>query len=1026
MLHVTPTLPNGEELDADTLREYVENLFAYGDPLEADKIENGGRGLVLWVEDYTGDMKEADEASKSFVESLQNLLEAYYDSKAGLDEYAQSIRESFALGEASANNYRDQVAAISSALKTGGIEGAVDEWNKLDKKMQEAIAQRFPSLVKKLDDAARATAGSKTEMAALKKELSSITFTAGAQTFTNTAKAIEQLRNNEINAADAMAAFNKEAEAAAQAQYEFYMANENMTKGVEVTSDQVQNLAEFLGYLNPDVMLDNWDQVGPMIANALAEGEDAFRRLNEAAFINITGTSEADFSAIQNGIITTIGLTEEMIELLQKSGQWEVETIDLQQMAWVFENGRWVQRMFNGMQQVLKPTGNNPFTRKHTNYAAKNNKSSGGSNSGRSNKNSDNTSSTGNQITEVERMLDVMEQIQKFQGYTKDMYAAMAKYYEGTGELQGVIAYLELEKQALADVNATLEANIKDIEAQMAAKQAEIAGMAASGEAYETVAGDLEKLQSAHQNYTKQLISNKSEMDSLTKAIKKQQDTIRDMEINLRQTIYKAIEDREALIERKLQGRITLENEILGLIQKRYERERDMILENADKQIEALQKERDLLNEQLQLRREQKEEEDKAANLRELEEKYQRIVADPTRRKEALDIQSQITDLREEMAWDLAEKEVEAQQRAIDEQITSIEDYAQYVKDYYEDLFSHPKKLIAEMQEIISQTDEYIIEWLKANTEEYANVTAARQTDMVNKWEQMLLDMHGELKLYWDEVEDIIAQGDEAIINFLINNSADYKKAGKLQAEAYVDQWVEQLKNLALAHKQVTASMVQSTYTVIQKATAAANAMASAATGRTGGSYGGSGGLQSNASTLGLWGNTPHGYTYVLNGQTYYRDNLAQMPTEAEAIAMVEAAIAPTLAKMESGSARNQTRLGVLSTIQRFKEGGLDKYTGLAMLHGTEQNPEAILNAPQTKLFQQLVEAMDQIARVRVSGIPAFGSIETSGNAVNVGDIILNIEKLETDEDYDDIAERVFERITNRINRGAPIGGIRF
>ena len=54
-------------------------------------------------------------------------------------------------------------------------------------------------------------------------------------------------------------------------------------------------------------------------------------------------------------------------------------------------------------------------------------------------------------MTEVERMLDIMEQIQKIQEHTRSIYDAQAKYYEATGELQGVIAYYELEKKAIAD-----------------------------------------------------------------------------------------------------------------------------------------------------------------------------------------------------------------------------------------------------------------------------------------------------------------------------------------------------------------------------------------------------------------------------------------------------------------------------------------------------------------------------------------------------------------------------------------------
>ena len=147
-------------------------------------------------------------------------------------------------------------------------EGLLSAWSKLGE-MQDAIAQKYPRLVKAIHEAETATDNSAEAFGNLRKELGSAIFTSSARTFTNTAKAVDQLYNHEINAADAMAAFNKESELAAKAQYEFDTATENMKNNVAVTSDQVENLAEFIGYINPDVMLGNWDQVGPMLANAL-------------------------------------------------------------------------------------------------------------------------------------------------------------------------------------------------------------------------------------------------------------------------------------------------------------------------------------------------------------------------------------------------------------------------------------------------------------------------------------------------------------------------------------------------------------------------------------------------------------------------------------------------------------------------------------------------------------------------------------------------------------------------------------
>lgn len=115
---------------------------------------------------------------------------------------------------------------------------------------------------------------------------------------------------------------------------------------------------------------------------------------------------------------------------------------------------------------------------------------------------------------------------------------------------------------------------------------------------------------------------------------------------------------------------------------------------------------------------------------------------------------------------------------------------------YYEDLFEHPRKLIEEMNALMQKTDEEILKWLQENSEDFQNSTEATQKDMVNSWQAMLDDMHGNIKTYWDEVESIIQQGDEAIIEFLKQNSADYRAASKLQAEAFVDEWKKKLEDL--------------------------------------------------------------------------------------------------------------------------------------------------------------------------------------------------------------------------------------
>lgn len=523
--------------------------------------------------------------------------------------------------------------------------------------------------------------------------------------------------------------------------------------------------------------------------------------------------------------------------------------------------------------------------------------------------------------------------------------------------------------------------------------------MSTSDKEYEQAAKDLESLQKAHQDYSKELIENKTNIEEFNKAIKDQRDTIRDMEIELRNTILEAIEDREELNERMLQGRIDVENEILDVIKARYEKERDLAIKAAESKIEALEAESEALDKQLQKRKELAEQEDKKLKLAQLQAKLERISADPTRRKEELELRKEIQELRDEMAWDLAGQEVEAQQESIDQQIESLEDYIKQVEDYYEDLFEHPQKLLEELKSIMMKTDDEILDFLKQNNEDYANSTEAMQQDMINGWNEMLMDMHGSIKTYWDEVEQIIAGGDDAIIEFLKQNSADYKAAGKLQAEAYVDQWKQQLEDLRNAYKVFVDEVNNTKYDVIKPSTGNSN----------GGGSGGSGG-SSNTST------TPTAPQWYLTINGKKTGNPVSTESEAARMAYLERTYG-----MQSGKYKPTD----IISYARYKLGGLANFTGPAWLDGTPSAPERILSPYQTELFEDMIMTLHSI-KVNAVSMPKISYDPASAaSAYTFGDIIINVDKLDSDADYEYIAERVKEQMMDSMGKGASVGGIR-
>ena len=506
-----------------------------------------------------------------------------------------------------------------------------------------------------------------------------------------------------------------------------------------------------------------------------------------------------------------------------------------------------------------------------------------------------------------------------------------------------------------------------------------------------------------------------TDLETLQQEIDEWHDAIREMEIDLRETIHEAILDREELNRRMLEGRIDLENELLDVLTRRYERERDELLEVAELKRETFSEELELLDEQLEARRKLNEEEDRAGKLEELEEQLERISADPTRKKEELALREEIAELREEIAWDLAESEVDAQKKSIESQIESVDDYMEYVENYYEELLSNPRRLIEEIQDLLTQTDNEILAWLEQNHEDYQTATDATREEMRLGWQEMLDDMRGNTQTYWDEVEQIIAQGDEAIIEFLKQHSADYKEAGKLQAEAYVDEWTKKLEDLKNAYKKVSDEIKSYNYTPTSS---------SKSSGSGGGSSSGSKSSGTSSKTTPRFVASGTGYaeayrgkitSVTYNGETYikgHNSNYWYRQSDAKRI---------------DGGRTYYWKTGTTKYVKKYLEGGLADATGLAWLDGTKQRPERILSPYQTELFEDMVKSLHAIRTLRAPASVVTPALPEARQAqgVTIENITVQVQRLESEQDYEEMAERVGEEIMEKITRGMAVGGVR-
>lgn len=110
----------------------------------------------------------------------------------------------------------------------------------------------------------------------------------------------------------------------------------------------------------------------------------------------------------------------------------------------------------------------------------------------------------------------------------------------------------------------------------------------------------------------------------------------------------------------------------------------------------------------------------------------------------------------------------------------------------------------------MSQED--ILAWLEQNSEEYLNSTDNTRLSMETAWSETLDTMNGVVRTHWDEVYEIIAKGEDYVIEFLKQNSSEYAAASKLQQEAYLEGWSEMFENIRKANAQLAADLRDTTY----------------------------------------------------------------------------------------------------------------------------------------------------------------------------------------------------------------------
>ncbi len=101
--------------------------------------------------------------------------------------------------------------------------------------------------------------------------------------------------------------------------------------------------------------------------------------------------------------------------------------------------------------------------------------------------------------------------------------------------------------------------------------------------------------------------------------------------------------------------------------------------------------------------------------------------------------------------------------------------------------------------------------------------------------------------------------------------------------------------------------------------------------------------------------------------------------------------------------------------------------TGLAWLDGTKQRPERILSPYQTELFEDMLKTLHAIRTFQApaSIVQPKMPDKPFQQGLHIDSITVQVQRLDSDQDYEEMAERVGEHIMERVSRGMTVGGIR-
>lgn len=333
-----------------------------------------------------------DSLAEEFIKLGVSIEEANAAQETWLQTQSKSIQSEQANNWAKNNGYAQQLAELNQpdtmTFEDGSVVDAfesmqaklqyvMETWNAYDETMRNGIKGTFPEVVTAMAEVEAALADMNNESISAEDKTERLTkanegLTEALQkaqkynntkNFKGTAKAIKDLEEGTISAADAYEAYYKECDKVTKAYDEVGKAQTKLDKGTALAESDVNALADALG-VSADTIINDFPGALSMLEELRNAGEAAYNELNKQATMKILGVSEADFSNIMNGMVAVQDTASATIQMLLGLGQFKLEEREVKEGAQypiINSDGSisYVTATTTGKYQFLVPTGNN-------------------------------------------------------------------------------------------------------------------------------------------------------------------------------------------------------------------------------------------------------------------------------------------------------------------------------------------------------------------------------------------------------------------------------------------------------------------------------------------------------------------------------------------------------------------------------------------------------------------------------------------------------------------------------------------